>query len=70
MEAPSQKISLAVVAGSVVTILAWLVSTQTSLDIPPFIEEAVEVIMVGVVGYWVNETRPSTSAREVIAAEG
>lgn len=66
MEIPGNKITLAVAAGALVTILAWVVSSQTSVEVPPFIEEAFEILVIFIAGYVVKETRPSSSARETI----
>lgn len=67
---PSQKVTAAATAGAVVTILAWIVSSQTTLTIPAFIEEALEIVAVAVIAYWVRETRPSPSAIDTLMAKG
>ncbi|WP_420433005.1 hypothetical protein [Hyphobacterium sp.] len=53
--APSRKVTAAMIAGAIATVLAWGISAIAGVDVPPGVESAFAVILTAGAAYWIRE---------------
>lgn len=52
---PTRKVTAAMIAGAVATILAWGLQEFTGVDVPPGVESAFAVLLTAGAAYWIKE---------------